>query len=166
MLTEKESWRFLATLLLIITIGVLAPPHIISLERINSTSPIAVKNSIPSIRKSSFLAVASPPAIGEKTLHSLQVIVTAYSSRPEETDSDPFITASGQTVRQGIVANNLFPFGTIIRLPQLFGDEVFVVQDRMNARKSNHHIDIWFASTEDAIRFGTKNTIAEIEKKI
>ena len=166
MLTGKESWRFLATLLLIITVGVLAPPHIISLERTNLTSQIAVKNSIPSIRKSSFLAVASPPAIGEATLHSLQVIVTAYSSRPEETDGDPFITASGQTVRQGIVANNLFPFGTIIRLPQLFGDEVFIVEDRMHPRQSDYHVDVWFASTEDAIRFGTKKTIAEIERKI
>jgi len=166
MLTEKGSWRFLAALLLIIITGVSAPLLQISPERIDFGNQVVGKNSLPSIRKSSFLVASSPLAAGEGTLHSLQVIVTAYSSRPEETDSDPFITASGQTVRQGIVANNLLPFGTIIRLPQLFGDEPFVVEDRMHPRQSDYHVDVWFASTEDAIRFGTKNTIAVVERKI
>jgi 3D (Asp-Asp-Asp) domain-containing protein len=165
MLSKPGSWRLLATLPLIIILGVLIFPLSISLERIDAISQIKLNNSLPSIRKSSFLGTASP-ARDEENSNSFQVIVTAYSSRPEETDDDPFITASGQTVRQGIVANNLLPFGTVIRLPQLFGDQDFVVQDRMHHLKSDYHIDIWFASTEEAIRFGAKRTTAIIEQSI
>jgi len=87
---------------------------------------------------------------------------TAYSSTPEETDEDPFITASGIWVKDGIVANNLLPFGTKIRLPELYGDKVFVVEDRMNSRKGYYHFDIWFASKKEALQFGAKNTYVEV----
>jgi len=72
----------------------------------------------------------APTDIAETRL----VHVTAYTSAPEETDDTPFTTASGQTVRDGIVATNLLPFGTKIRIPKYFGERVFEVQDRMNVR--------------------------------
>jgi len=81
------------------------------------------------------------------------VWVTAYSSTPEETDDTPFITAKGTPVRRGIVATNLFPFGTLLKIPALFGDEIFVVEDRMHIRKENF-VDIWMPSKEEAINFG------------
>jgi len=97
-----------------------------------------------------------------KVVKTLNVLATAYSSTPEETDSDPFITAAGTLVRDGIIANNLLPFGTKIRIPELYGDKIFVVEDRMHSRKSNYQIDIWFASHSQAEEFGAKQTYIEV----
>jgi|AntAceMinimDraft_18_1070375.scaffolds.fasta_scaffold02054_5 3D (Asp-Asp-Asp) domain-containing protein len=162
---ETVSWRFLAALTFILVCGVFIAPSPINLERTKSAEPTLLNTALPLVKECSVIGYASPSAKDSRVQY-LKVIVTAYSSRPEETDDDPFITASGQFVRQGIIANNLLPFGTMVKLPKLFGDQVFVVQDRMNAQKSNYHIDIWFASTAEAIRFGAKNTIAEVERKI
>ncbi|MBI3335159.1 MAG: 3D domain-containing protein [Candidatus Portnoybacteria bacterium] len=82
-------------------------------------------------------------------------IVTGYSSVPWQTDSSPFITAQGTWVREGVVAANTLPFGTKIMMPDLFGDKIFTVEDRM-APKNYHKIDIWFPSTATARQFGVK----------
>ena len=79
--------------------------------------------------------------------------VTAYSSTPEETDATPFITASGERVRDGIVATNFLSFNTRIQIPEFFGDKVFVVEDRMHRRKKGF-IDIWMPTKELAQNFG------------
>jgi len=92
----------------------------------------------------------------------IKVVVTAYSSTPWETWDDPFITAAGTKVREGIVANNLLAFGTQVRIPEIFGDKIFVVEDRMHHRKGNYHIDIWFPSYWEALNFGAKKTYIEI----
>ncbi len=86
-----------------------------------------------------------------------EVWVTAYSSTPEETDDTPFITASGKTVRDGVVATNLLPFGTEVKIPEVFGDKVFVVEDRMHQRKTNH-LDVWMPTKTQANNFGITYT--------
>ena len=83
------------------------------------------------------------------------VIITAYSSTIEETDSSPFITASGTYVRDGIIAANFLKIGTQVKIPTLYGDKVFVVEDRM-AKKNSHKVDIWMPSKTDALQFGVK----------
>lgn len=83
------------------------------------------------------------------------VLVTAYSSTVDQTDDSPFITASGTQVRDGIVATNFLKFGTKVKFPELYGDKIFVVEDRM---KSNHKVDIWFPTREEALQFGAKVT--------
>ncbi len=88
------------------------------------------------------------------------VPVTAYSSTPDQTDATPFITASGSHVRDGVVACNFLRFGTRIRFPQLYGDKIFIVEDRMAVRNS-HKVDIWFSSRQQAKEFGLK--IAKVE---
>jgi 3D (Asp-Asp-Asp) domain-containing protein len=97
------------------------------------------------------------------------VLMTAYSSSIWETDNeienDPFITASGSWVHWGTVAANFLPFGTKIRIPAVFGDEVFEVEDRMNARKKIQ-IDIWQPSREQALDFGVKMGYIEILEEI
>jgi len=98
----------------------------------------------------------------EAAVKTIRVVITAYSSTPEETDDTPFITASGKNVKDGIVANNLLPFGTKIKIPGLYGDKVFVIEDRMNKRKSNYHVDIWFPSKNMAINFGVKTAYIEV----
>ena len=102
------------------------------------------------------------PTNPEKISKSVSVIVTAYSSTVWETWGDPFVTASGSRVREGIIANNLLPFGTKIRLPEIYDDKVFIVEDRMNSRKGNYHFDIWFPSYNEAKEFGVKRTYLEI----
>lgn len=87
--------------------------------------------------------------------------ITAYSSEVGQTDSTPFITASGTTVRRGVVAANFLPIGTKIRIPELYGNEVFVVEDRMNARY-NQRVDIWMEETADARNFGVNWTTIEV----
>lgn len=90
-----------------------------------------------------------------------QVWVTAYSSTPEETDESPFITASQTEVRDGIVAVNFLPFGTKIRIPKVFGDKIFIVEDRMHRRKTNY-VDVWMNSKDSAKEFGIVKASIEI----
>jgi len=97
----------------------------------------------------------------EKVVKTIKVTVTAYSSTPDQTDDTPFITASGKYVRDGIIASNLLPFGTKIKIPKLYGDKIFVVEDRMNKKKGNYHMDIWMPTRNLAINFGSKT--AEIQ---
>jgi len=92
----------------------------------------------------------------------IKMTITAYSSTPDQTDDTPFITASNTWVRKGIVANNFFPFGTKIRIPEYFGDKVFVIEDRMHWRKGNEHVDVWFSSRQEATNFGITRAYVEI----
>ncbi len=82
-----------------------------------------------------------------------RVWLTAYSSSVDETDDTPFITASGKAVRDGIVATNGLAFGTKIKIPSVFGDKIFVVEDRMHRRKVGI-VDIWMPSKKEALKFG------------
>ena len=94
-----------------------------------------------------------------------QIPVTAYSSDVGQTDSTPCITASGMDVckrnQEDIVAANFLPIGTHIRIPELYGDKIFSVQDRMNSRY-NQHMDIWMKSLSQAKQFGLKNVKVEV----
>jgi|AntAceMinimDraft_18_1070375.scaffolds.fasta_scaffold04292_20 3D (Asp-Asp-Asp) domain-containing protein len=97
----------------------------------------------------SFIGLGSP-FVREKSLGSRTI--TGYSSTVDQCDSTPFITASGQRVRTGIVASNEFPFGTILKIDGLpFDGEV---QDRMNRRYKNGEIDIWFPTRAEALGWG------------
>jgi len=110
--------------------------------------------------ENTLLSIAPNPE--PKVAKKLFVVVTAYSSTPWETWGDPLITAAGTQVKEGIVANNYLPFGTKIRIPELFGDKIFVVEDRLNSRKGYYHIDIWFPSYWQAKEFGVKHTYIEV----
>jgi len=112
------------------------------------------------VQKNSLLS--SSPLPEPKVAKTIKVIITAYSSTPEETDDTPFITAANTTVKDGVIANNLLPFGTKIRIPELYGDKVFTVEDRMSSKKGYYHFDIWFPSKEEAKEFGAKLTHIEV----
>jgi 3D (Asp-Asp-Asp) domain-containing protein len=83
------------------------------------------------------------------------VRATAYAPSPYQTDATPCITAAGTVVRQGTVASNFLPMGTLL----LINGELFIVEDRMNPRYDKA-IDIYFPSTSEARKFG--NEILEI----
>jgi 3D (Asp-Asp-Asp) domain-containing protein len=114
------------------------------------------------IQENTLLPIRSALLNEERITKRIKVIVTAYSSSYWETDDTPYITASGSFVREGIAANNLLPFGTKFKMPEIFGEKVFVVEDRLNSRKGDYHVDIWFPSREEALKFGTKRTYIEV----
>lgn len=87
--------------------------------------------------------------------------ITAYSSSADETDSTPNITASGTRTRDGVVASNLFPIGTRVKIPELFGEKTLVVEDRMHDRFTDR-IDVWMPSKWQALRFGKKQAEVEV----
>ena len=113
-------------------------------------APIGEKMTF--VQENSILSSLNP----SEPLKRVKMVITAYSSTSWQTDDTPFITASGSEVKDGIVANNLLPFGTKVKIPDLYGDKIFVVEDRMSSTKSNYHLDVWFPEYEQALNFGAK----------
>lgn len=91
--------------------------------------------------------------------------VTAYTSEVGQTDESPCITASGLDVcerdMENVVAANFLPLGTRVKIPELYGDRVFYVEDRMNARY-NLKMDIWMQDFSDAKAFGMQYVTIEV----
>jgi 3D (Asp-Asp-Asp) domain-containing protein len=115
----------------------------------NETSVAQISNPIAS---------TNGPKITKKTY---VFELSAYSSTPDQTDDSPFITAKGTYVRDGIVATNFLPFGTRVKIPGIYGDKIFIVEDRMNKRYTTN-MDIWFADRESALKFGRKKAVVEV----
>jgi 3D (Asp-Asp-Asp) domain-containing protein len=121
-----------------------------------------LENRLITIQGNSVLAVSNHFNPEPKVIKKMKVVVTGYSSTVWETDETPELTASGSTVREGIVANNGLPIGTKIKIPELYGDKIFVIEDRMNPRVGPYHIDIWFPDYSQAKNFGAKRTYIEV----
>lgn len=104
------------------------------------------------------------PAIRYKVqpVHHFTGTLFAYSSTVGQTDANPFVTASGATVTDGIVANNCLPFGTKVKFPKLFGNKTFIVEDRMAPRYGCATFDVWHATTTAAKQFGRKTAVVEV----
>lgn len=94
--------------------------------------------------------------------NTLFVTATAYSSTPDQTDSTPFTTSNGKPVYDGLIAANWLPYNTKIRIPDMFGDKIFTVNDRMNARYRAGRLDVWMASRFDARKFGARKVRIQI----
>jgi 3D (Asp-Asp-Asp) domain-containing protein len=95
--------------------------------------------------------------------YTMTVTATAYNSDPAQTDDTPFITASGTTTRPGVLAANFLPIGTLVKIPEYFGDQIFIVEDRMNPRYDKR-IDIWMEEGPEARQFGVRTVAIEIYK--
>lgn len=130
----------------------------------NAISSIETKPG-SNIASSTISAATSSDQVMPKVLKTEKRRLSAYNSEAAQTDSSPCITANGFNVcKHGIedtVASNSLPFGAKIRIPELFGDRVFVVRDRMNPRYKNN-IDIWFKDKRQAINFGRRTASVEI----
>ncbi len=115
--------------------------------------------------------------------YSNWVVATAYSSDPRQTDSTPCTPAMGnydlckhfeETGVADSIANNCLPLGTKVRFPDLYGDKLFTVRDRMNARYGCNRIDFWVGSAtpdtqeiiqsakQEARNFGMKQLNMEV----
>jgi len=64
-----------------------------------------------------FVAGTLPKAENITGRRTITVVVTAYSSTPDQSDDTPFIPASGSTVHPGTLAANFLRFGTKVRFP-------------------------------------------------
>lgn len=116
-----------------------------------------------------------PVAEEREPLRTVVFVATAYNSLPWQTDSSPCITANGhdlcrQFAEEGFgntIATNDLPFGTVIKIPEIYGDKLFVVRDRMNAKYTGkRRLDIWMNEYPDAKKFGVKRIKVEIYPKL
>ena len=155
-MTSDDSKPLICSLLvivgLILPLFLLAPIHI-------SGKIVSLEKQFPSDNLENTLLISQNQIFSPKK--TIYILVTAYSSSPDETDEDPLITASGTLVRPGVAASNFLPFGTLIKIPSLFGNKVFRIEDRMHPRFSKR-IDIWMPSKEKAKNFGVKKVKIEI----
>lgn len=92
------------------------------------------------------------PLVVEKPHTIVEAVITAYTSSVDETDEDPFITASGSTVRQGTLAcPSKYQFGTIVEI----NGNHYTCEDRMNKRyRQTERFDMWVESKQIAYAWG------------
>ena len=169
--SKYSKFQILRTLFLLIFFGILFGTYSFSGSENNNDLDLTNISALAVVQENTLISLsnpANPPDSSSpplKVVKKIPVIITAYSSTHEQTDDTPYITASGSLVRDGIVANNFLAFGTKIKIPELYGDKVFIVEDRMSWKKGNYHIDIWFSDYWQAISFGAKRThILVLEK--
>ena len=116
---------------------------------------VLIKEVEPLVPQENFLPLHEKRKVLSTSRHAM----TAYNSDPRQTDDTPCITANGFNVcEHGIedtIAANFLKFGTKVQIPELFGDRIFVVRDRMNKRYPDR-VDIWFKNYDDAIKFGIR----------
>jgi 3D (Asp-Asp-Asp) domain-containing protein len=97
---------------------------------------------------------------------AVTLTVTGYTSRPEETDDSPTVTAANTQTRPGVIALSRdllrrytpdapFAFGDVIHISGV-GD--FVVEDSMHSRW-RQRADIWFESLDQARSFGRRTLV-------
>lgn len=102
------------------------------------------------------VAPQEKPTEEEKEDNSVLVLatITAYTSSVDETDDTPFITASGSTTGQGVIAcPRKYPFGTQVEIQ----GELFVCEDRMNIRyEGQERFDIWMETKSEAYQWGVR----------
>jgi 3D (Asp-Asp-Asp) domain-containing protein len=107
---------------------------------------------------------------------------TAYNSHESQTDSSPFVTATGATTAFGIIAVSQdmlehIPYGSLVRLKDLGGyrngrgvgkfqevldtQGLFIVEDTMHPRKVEQ-IDVWFPHEAEALSWGVRKVELEV----
>lgn len=97
--------------------------------------------------------------------HTLRIPITAYNSESGQTDATPCIAARGFDLcahnEEDVVAANFLPIGAQVKIPELYGDRVFTVVDRMNPRYY-YRMDVWMREKETAKHFGVKYATVEV----
>lgn len=161
----KKHWMEFVGVLLVFVIGatVIFPSTVKAddLEHPTDVERQAINLMVHEIQNSYTPYGSFPQSQMRTAPRTMTVTATAYTSDVWQTDATPFITASGTTVRDGVVAANFLPIGTKVKIPDKYGDQIFVVEDRMNARYSRR-LDIWMDNIEQARRFGVQKIDIEI----
>lgn len=162
-LNKTSNVAIAAFLVLAVLVEFFYPQHFVRaahlVDPLNQSSDLEQKIEIDLDREYNG---ASLPAVQEsKPRAIISVMVTAYSSTPDQTDHDPFTTAWGTKVKDGIAASNFLPLGAYIKFPEMYGDKFFRIEDKMNQRY-DYKIDIWMTHRRDAKEFGAKVLRVEI----
>lgn len=151
-MTQKMTMQLMASMLLVALVVDGSPQAAIAAQDLSVNQSVVQEDTL------------TPAADAAPKRVYMRVPMTAYSSTPDQTDDTPFITASGTHVRDGILAANFLPIGTRVKIPSHFGDKIFVVEDRMNARY-NIRADIWMESRDAAKMWGIKYVTLEVYPK-
>ena len=117
---------------------------------------LSYESSQATLIKNGHLTICKLDKTSYSVVKTIKGLVTAYSSTVGQTDDRPFEAASGETVYDGMVANNKLPFGTKFRIPQLYGDKILTVDDRMHRRKWDNQFDVWYDNYSEAKELGAK----------
>ena len=91
---------------------------------------------------------------------TIEAEVSCYNATESQCDKDFLITASGETVREGGVANNRLSFGTLV----VINGKVYQVNDRMNAKYGGSHFDIFSFDYDFCIKWGRQKLKVKIIK--
>jgi len=123
-----------------------------------------------------------PVVVGPIANPVFTVRATAYNSLESQTNSQPFITATGRRTDWGIIAVSRdllggdLPYGTLVRLRDLgafhtgrgpgayqtlLDATLFVVEDTMHPRK-RQQVDLWFADYASAVAWGVRRLEVEV----
>ena len=127
-----------------------------------STSPVASRAWTDMFVNDEVVEAPAPEPVPVKPVKIDYVDITAYRAVMAECDSDPLVTADGTAIGAfpglNILAANHLPFGTKVRIPEYFGDKVFEVRDRMNARYT-HRIDILMTDAKEVNQWGIRRKV-------
>ncbi len=145
--------------------------------------PLHVQPRVEVLAEANTLAPEVPALAGPIATPTLVVRATAYNSLESQTNSQPFITATGARTRWGVVAVSRdllgfdLPYGSLVRLTDLGnyhngrgagayqslldGTDVFIVEDTMHQRKTNQ-LDVWFADYASAVNWGVRRVGVEV----
>lgn len=148
---------FLVILLMIELVQTFLQFRDLTKKAVNNQHPVYIVDSQP-VDIDAYLRQYFANKVPQKTMY---VTVTAYSSTVDQTDGTPYLTAFGSPVREGIVAANFLPVGTVVRFPDKFEDKLFVVEDTMDKRFSLQ-VDIWMSDQEEAKKFGIQYLKMEV----
>lgn len=144
--------------------------------------PEVVVREVP--RKARSSLVTAVPYGPHLAVHpTFRVRATGYNSLAAQTDSTPFITATGTRTRLGVIAVSRdllaedIPYGSLVRLRDLgnyhdgrgFGkhqdfldsQDIFIVEDTLHWRKRNQ-IDVWFPHLSQALEWGVRQVELEL----
>jgi len=124
---------------------------------LKSQHPVYIRDSQPI----DFEAYIGEFFANEAPKKTMYVTVTAYSSTNSQTDDTPYLTAYGTPVRDGVVAANFLPVGTVVRFSDKFENKFFIVEDRM-AERFGLQVDIWMSHQDDAKEFGIQYLEMEV----
>jgi len=161
-LNSLKAKQFIFVVLVVLIWQFTFPQHISASEiEINQSNTNTINSSI-AIDNVCHQQQGQLPELKDKEPRQvMNITITAYSSTPDQTSGDPFITASGSRVRDGVIAANFLPIGTKVKIPEKYGDKIFTVEDRMSSRYW-HRADIWMPSREQAKEWGVRYIKIEI----
>ncbi len=144
-------------------------PHMAVAAEIQNDSIMLPEQTISASTTENVAETVIQKAQEYKVVKTYRVPITAYNSEVGQTDNTPCHTANGfdlcKNNEENVIAANFLKLGTKVRIPEYFGDRVFTVQDRMNARYY-YRADVWFKSRADAIKFGVRVLNIEVIEEV